>query len=532
MLSVVLCGLSLRLYGINFGLPYLYNSDEPLFVDAAMQMLSAHSLNPNWFGVPASTTIYLSAALYSVIFGAGVALGFFANPSDFKVLYVQNPAILYLSGRLIIACFGAATIPLVYMIGRRLFNRWTGVLAAALVALSPVHVYYSKLIRPDVQMSFLTLAAFWFCLKILERPTLLSYVMAGFLIGLGTATKYPAIVVALVIVLAHILSKPQQWSDHAKLLASGLASVVGLFVGSPYLLVKYEQALREVAMEARPSHLSATGEGLIQNIVWYLTGPLSHAVSTAGLLLGVIGIALCVIQKERSKWLLIAFPVIFFLFICSLNLRWERWIVPVIPPLCILSAHTIFRIASRIGQTFKPAIGISTALLLFLGVGSFLLHEDFLQGQMLSAPETRTLARDWIIDTVPQGSRLLVEQHTPQFRVEPYELFEVTYPEGTHITEAYPMGRISGVAKALFIPMGVIGKLKDPEIIRQNKIEYMILSDWYDRYVAEQGPAADPHAVATYEALMRMGTKIYETHSVFGQNDGPTIRIYRFNSVD
>ncbi len=59
--------------------------------------------------------------------------------------------------------FGVATVPLLYSIARYLFDTRTGLLAAALAAAAPFHVYYSQEIRMYALAIFLaTLATYWF----------------------------------------------------------------------------------------------------------------------------------------------------------------------------------------------------------------------------------------------------------------------------------------------------------------------------------------------------------------------------------
>jgi hypothetical protein len=94
---ILLSGILLRLYGINFGLPYLYNPDEPDFVSPAVKILANRDLNPHWFGLPGTTTIYMLAALHAAIFGVGYGFGIFAGPEDFQTLFFQNPTIFYLT---------------------------------------------------------------------------------------------------------------------------------------------------------------------------------------------------------------------------------------------------------------------------------------------------------------------------------------------------------------------------------------------------------------------------------------------------
>ena len=124
---------------------------------------------------------------------------------------------------------------------------------------------------------------------------------------------------------------------------------VGAFLGSPFLFLDFRAALLDIMVEARPTHLSATGEGFVQNIVWYLRVPIPKAVSTMGLLFAGVGFLLCLASKQKGRRLLIAFPLFFLLFISSLSLRWKRWIVPVIPFLCILLAYAVYEVAGWIG---------------------------------------------------------------------------------------------------------------------------------------------------------------------------------------
>src|SRR5712675_657254 len=56
--AVIAGGLLLRIFGVASGLPFIYDADETEAVEPALRMLQTGSLNPGWFGFPASTTIY------------------------------------------------------------------------------------------------------------------------------------------------------------------------------------------------------------------------------------------------------------------------------------------------------------------------------------------------------------------------------------------------------------------------------------------------------------------------------------------
>lgn len=145
-----------------------------------------------------------------------------------------------------------------------------------------------------------------------------------------------------------------------------------------------------------------------------------------------------------------------------------------------------------------------------------------------NCPErTHGRSRAWMLAHVPAGSRVLFERDTPQFSREQYQFMLVIEGQPTAVE-----AKRHGIAHALFVPDGQIGQLRDPEAIRRERVAYMVLSvsSWYQRYVAER--ERYPEVVATYETVMRMGTKLYEIQRIPGVNDGPSIRVYRVDGTD
>lgn len=525
LLAIVLfSGLLLRLYGIDYELPYLYHSDEGLLVKRAGLMLENRDLNPHWFFHPGTTIIYILCVLFTLIFLIGLGLGSFETPDDFRTFFFQDPTVFYLSGRITFAVLGVVSLLIVWLIARRLFNQPTALIAVVFFALNPLHVYHSKLIRPDVLLTLLILVSFWFCTEILKKRTWSAFILAGLFSGLAIATKYPAVISVLLIVIASILNRPWQRTDLSKLLVSCIGGLLGVFIGSPFLFLDFGTVLSHVAREARPRHLSATGEGLLQNLAWYVQNSLLETLTIVGLILVGIGIVLCLASQRKDKWLLVTFPVIFTVFIAALNLRWARWIIPIVPFLCILSAHAWYWTMTKMGELWHPRIGRWVSFILLLGIVIPLLKVDIRQGREMSGTDTRTLAREWILDNIPPGSRLLIEEWASQLPKERYKFFIVKGGELTHVDA-------SEIDLAAFRPKGKIGLLKDIKALHREKIEYMVLSNWYNRYLAEKEKYTDyAESVATYEALMKTGRKLYEVKRVPGKNRGSTIRIYRLIS--
>ena len=95
------------------------------------------------------------------------------------------------------ALFGTATIPLAYVIGRRLASPRAGLVAAALVAFSPLLVWFSQEARPYALLVLLTGVSFLLFARALERPS--GRVLAGWAVAsaLAFATHYFAGLVIL-----------------------------------------------------------------------------------------------------------------------------------------------------------------------------------------------------------------------------------------------------------------------------------------------------------------------------------------------
>lgn len=73
-------------------------------------------------------------------------------------------------GRVPSALQGAANATLLYLVGRRVLDKWTGVLAALLLATAPYHVWYAQDARPIAALSFYSLLTLYFFWDYMQHP--------------------------------------------------------------------------------------------------------------------------------------------------------------------------------------------------------------------------------------------------------------------------------------------------------------------------------------------------------------------------
>jgi mannosyltransferase len=143
--AIMLLALALRLYDLT---------GESLWLDEGGSLrIAALPLTE----IPAGSAASWHPPLYFFILHYWMAL--FGN-SEWAV-------------RLPAALFGLGAVPLIYLLGRRLYDRPTGLVAALLLALSVVNVQYSQEVRGYSLAVVLTLLSFYFLLRLGEgRPSL------------------------------------------------------------------------------------------------------------------------------------------------------------------------------------------------------------------------------------------------------------------------------------------------------------------------------------------------------------------------
>ena len=514
-LGVVGVGLALRVLGMKSGLPFIYDPDEPDFVERAFHMFETGDMNPRWFGHPGSTTMYSFWLVFS-----GYAASSARSAADLAASFRSDPADFYFLSRAVVVAFGAGTVGLTWLLARRVVGAWFALFAAALLAVAPLHVEYSRLARPDIQMAFLTLAAAWFIISIAGRGWWRDYLGAGFLVGLAVATKYPAVVFAAVIVLAHGMRRRERkvplWTDSSRLAAAALATLAGAFAGSPYLFLSLPTAFANIATEARSYHLSATSHGFLNSLGWYAAHPLLTEVGFVGMALAALGAWRVIRTRDRAGALLLVSLAVFIVFISTLSLRWARWVLPAVPFLCALAAIglvQVFAWVSRVSSRWVAA-GVATAIAAVAVAGPAWTSVPWTMAA--ARHDSRDIAWRWIMTNVPDGSRILVEAYTPQLPPDRYRLYTVTDGQ---------IWRLESRGRRFAVPRGVIGELFDASTVQRAGIDYVVVANHYDRRVLEHSRYA--REIGVYEEIFNRGALVFETGPGPGVAVGVPVRIFR-----
>jgi 4-amino-4-deoxy-L-arabinose transferase-like glycosyltransferase len=91
------------------------------------------------------------------------------------------------------ALLGAASCALLFAIAARVLDRRAALLSGLLLAVYPLHVYYTDILLPTVLVVFLNLLLLWSLLRAAEAPSPANAAACGLVLGLATLAKSNAL---------------------------------------------------------------------------------------------------------------------------------------------------------------------------------------------------------------------------------------------------------------------------------------------------------------------------------------------------
>lgn len=524
--GVLLGGLGLRLWGFRQGLPFAYNADEAdHFVVHAVDMARHGTLNPHYFANPPAFT-YLLRLVFALAYGGahGVTHAFATHPGD-----------LFAIGRVVAAVLGTGALWLTYLTGARLLGRGAGLLAAAIEAVAFLPVFYSHLALNDVPtLAPLTLSLLGSA-GVLRRGRLADHALAGVGLGLACASKYTAGIALAPYAAAAAASFLQGGEGAARRVLSGLVVCGVLALGAfllanPYALLDYSAFHGELVHQSTLSaeaqgKLGAPKDGGLAYYLWSLTWGLGWVPALAAL-----GGAVAIWWRERALgWMLVPAPLLFGVFMGTQGRYFGRWLMPIVPILCLLAAFFALasaKAAARRTRTLpRPASVLPGALIVLALLAQGLVYSIH-SGLVLSRADTRNATRAWMLANVPFGAKVVVEPVAPDAWVR-----EVPGAPGCNghrwCKYASEYSRIAPDGSLLSDPARFVGVENYERTLAPSLLGYYEREGfcWVVTGSTQSGrayadPAAVPLAIAYYRALRSQATLVYSA-SPYGAGQRP-----------
>lgn len=436
--SVVLLGLLLRLYGVNWDQGNSFHPDERQILfhvttlgwpNSWSQALDADRspLNPHFFAY-GSFPLYLLALV-------GHLLGLFYHP------FVDGSlASLTLVGRVLSALFDSGTILLTAGLALLLVkdempgkpSAWrVAFLAAILVAFTPLQLQLSHFYAVDTMLLFFVMLTLFAGVAIVEtdRPWRWSLI-AGVSYGLALGTKFSAAPLAIPLLVAALLF----WYRQRNLLkaaqvlgVAALSCIVTFLLVQPYAVLDRQNFVQQVAEQGN----------LVRGMLDYpyvrqFAGTIPYVYEFQNMVFWGLGVTLGLTagaalvwffwrlwRREVSSWLIVLSWVFIYTAITgSFYVKFMRYMLPIYPLLTLLAATALISFAQwtwkdRPGRTTWVS-GTRTVTLLSRGAIALVLAGTLFQGCALlnvySQPNTRIQASRWLYQHVKRGSVLTYEQ--------------------------------------------------------------------------------------------------------------------------
>ncbi|MCP4419678.1 MAG: phospholipid carrier-dependent glycosyltransferase [Chloroflexi bacterium] len=420
ILAVMITYTLILVWGIQQNLPYLGEVDEPFFINPAVRIANRGSLNPEWFGQPGSTTIYPMAVLFHLWYAISQSGTLLHNNPELTAHFRQNISEYYYLARLVSIFYAVSTIPFIYQIGKRLFNRQTGLISMWLFLFYPLYIFHAQMARPDSATGFYIMLALWLILRVHDHSRLSHHLLAGMAIGFSIGTKYVLVALAPVYLLVCLIyiwqnrKNAQRTAEITKCAAGLIMIVVGFALSTPYFFLDFNTAMENIFLEARSEHLGADGLSKGQNLWFYLTVALPKIMTWPHILLAFGAMTLGIVRRKVPQLLLISFVCIYLIGMSISPLHWIRWMLQLVPVLVLFSAEGIRQIGLLFKEWqskyvhFHPHILVGLVLL----VSAYPIYKTVLHNIKQSNASTRVLAREWLLENVPADSKIAQEWYT------------------------------------------------------------------------------------------------------------------------
>ncbi|HZD43589.1 MAG TPA: glycosyltransferase family 39 protein, partial [Methanomicrobiales archaeon] len=232
--------------------------------------------------------------------------------------------------RIVPALAGIATIPIFYLIGREFLGINVGILAAALLALSPFHIFYSQEGRAyTLVLLFVSLALFAY-LVALRSDGLYMWALFAVFSALAFWTHfYTLILIALLLLSALFMPRPDV-SRTARMRGTGVALGVFCLLCLPMIPVVVWLFFVRTSV---PPTWGSLGLETIPAVASGFAGDnlLIVVISTVLLLVGLIELR----RRDRAKFLfaagLLAIPLIISILLSTRMPMHPRYLIYLLP---------------------------------------------------------------------------------------------------------------------------------------------------------------------------------------------------------
>ena len=501
---------------------------------------------PNWF---VGVYSYLMFVWYSGVYLLGLLAGWWGSAAEFMGRYYRDPHILYVAGRVAETCAGVAGVYCLYVLGKRYFSRSVGLAASLFLAFNITHIQVSQMARGQSFALLLGLLALLCLERYSRRRRSSDAVISG--IFLAGAVSIRVYYLAYWLVAGIYLLRDRKRGS----LGRAAASLAGSFLlftilFTPDLVFAPRGLLDGLTMAAVPVTSGNVLSGTEREIgfsppLWrYLGSMIPASFGWPLYVLSSIGLLSALPRIKETKFAaLTLMPLAFLLVMGNSRLAAPRYVLPAFPLLFLLAGALLERIFSRIGVSHRIWMPAVAALLVVPGIPGIVRWDSELLRR-----RTIDLAKEWIIDNIPDRARIAVEStgyagpNIRLYSVIDYDIYRLspdelkalyaerikTDPEGSRALKYFiehppqPWHRVYDLNVRHPVPL---------EQLTGEGVEYFVISSGVaEGYAAARTKERLPDLVANRESFyewVKANCDLVKSFPSSKKHPGPEIRVYR-----
>lgn len=402
--GVVLLGLVLRLYGLNYGLPYVVGPDEKRQVLDALSMGARHSLVPIEHTYPALHK-YVLLFCFGIYYFVGVIFKDFLGVSDFVFKFLINPGNIFLLARLISVLFGIALVWPVYCLGKHFFSSRIGLISAIFCVSMYTLIAHSQWAMGDILLVFWSTWAFYYILRCVSRGSFRDFLMVGVLIGLASITKYQGVFLIVPFLTGLFLKRSAFEKDKEAKTMVFLTFIIVfgiLILGNLGFIFDFKANLLRL-MELKDETMGISSlRPFSQNIfgvsAWFIKELIRQELLLGAVL--VLGIFYSLYKRSVSDWIFLSYVSVCLFPLVSFGFRFLHLLVCSFAVICVFGARLVDDF-SRMILKGKANMYFRLGLVAVIVVPS--INTAYIWGRARSYPDTRIIAMDWVRKNIPVG---------------------------------------------------------------------------------------------------------------------------------
>lgn len=430
IIALTALGFVLRLAAIRFGIPY-----DNVFGDEIAHIITAFHFLENKTIVANFPSAYLPPLMayfttpLIVVSGLwGMVSGAFSGINGFREFAILHREYFLIAPRIVSAVLSSFAIPLMYLLGRRLFNERTAILATLFITVDFLHIHESQVGHIWGPMVAFILLAFYLMLRMYDMGSLRSYLWAACVIAWGYGLGQIPVFLYPWYFIFHMFSRRQQGRaflrrliDKKFLLGTGffLLFFVLFTVLNPITFYKhFNDTLQAVdvffgthfgkVFESPFSLASDTASfSFLRN--WRVIVTTYTNTNPILFFIGLLGMAAIFVRPKKNAFLIrttMFFPIVYLIVFSLLFYRLTlRYVLPATPFFLMAAAYFLswlmefrIRLIVRVGVVI-----VLIAIIYSLGIDS---RYQFL----LRKPYTVSEATAWVYHNIPPGSRIVSSQ--------------------------------------------------------------------------------------------------------------------------